>query len=249
VIVKIYIDLVFMLNVYLDFIILLTTSFILKRNVSLKRIILGSVIGGFTIILLFFELNNILLFLFKFIFSVLMVIGAFSYKDFNYFINNLIYLYITSIVLGGSLYLLELEFNFNNIILVLVFSIIILYLYLKEINKLKYNYNNYFKVEIEYKNNKLNLVGYIDSGNKLCDQYKNRPISLVYSDKFNYNLEDVILVPYETASGNGVLKCIKVDKLVVNDIVYKNSLIGFMNKKIKIDGVDIILNSKYIGGI
>lgn len=246
---KIYVDLIFLLNVYLDFLILLITSLVLKRNVSLKRIFLGSIIGGFTIILLFVEISDFLLFIFKFIFSILMVLGTFSYRDVKYFINNLFYLYLTSIVLGGSLYLLELEFRFYNIVLILIFSLIILYFYLKEMNKLKYNYNNYFKVEIEYKKKIFNLVGYIDSGNKLCDQYKSRPISLVYNNDFKYSYDDVILVPYETASGNGVLKCIKVDRLVINDIVCDDGLIGFMDKEIKIDGVDIILNSQYIGGI
>ena len=242
-----YLDLVFVINIYFDFIILLVTSLILKRNVSLKRIFLGSVIGGFTIVLLFFDISNLLLFIFKLIFSLLMILGAFSYKSFSYFINNLIYLYITSFVLSGTLYLFELEFNYNNIILIIIFSFIILYFYLKEINKLKYNYNNYLKVIIKYKDKIFKLVGYIDSGNKLVDQYKNRPISLIYSNEFEYDYEDVLLVPYETASGSGVLKCIKVDKLIINNQEC-SGLIGFMDKKINIDGVDIILNSRYIGG-
>ena len=245
---KVYVDLVFLLNIYLDFFILLTTSLILKRNVSLKKIFLGSIIGGLTTVLLFFKINNTLLFLLKFLFSILMVISTFSFKNFKYFCNNLVYLYVTSIVLGGGLYLLDLELSINNILFILVFSILILFIYIKEINKLKYNYNNYLKVEIEYKNNKYNYIGFIDSGNKLHDQYKNRPISLIHTNDISYDYEDLILVPYETASGGGVLKCLKVDKLIVDHITYENSLIGFMKNDIKIDGVDIILNNKYIRG-
>lgn len=244
---KVYIDIIFIINVYFDFLILLITSLILKRNISLKRIFLGSFVGGFTIVLLFFELNNLLLFIYKFIFSIFMVICTFSYKDFNYFINNLIYLYITSFVLGGFLYLMDLEFNISNIFCIGIFSFIVLFLYLKEINKLKYNYNNYLKVVVKYKDMELNLVGYIDSGNKLRDQYKNRPISLIYLTDFEYDYKDIILVPYETASGCSILKCLKVDKLIV-DGRELSGLVGFMDKKIKIDGVDIILNSRYIGG-
>ena len=245
---KVYVDLVFLLNIYLDFFILLTTSLILKRNVSLKKIFLGSIIGGLTTILLFFKINNTLLFLLKFLFSILMVISTFSFKNFKYFCNNLVYLYVTSIVLGGGLYLLDLELSINNILFILVFSILILFIYIKEINKLKYNYNNYLKVEIEYKNNKYDYIGFIDSGNKLHDQYKKRPISLIHTNDISYDYEDLILVPYETASGSGVLKCLKVDKLIVDHIIYENSLIGFMKNDIKIDGVDIILNNKYIRG-
>ena len=126
------------------------------------------------------------------------------------------------------------------------FTLIILWWYLKEIKKIKFNYNNYVKVIIEYKRKKYCYVGYIDSGNKLVDQYKKRPISLIYTKDLSYGIEEIIYVPYETASGNGLLKCIRVDKLIIEDQIYKNSLIGFMNKKIKIDGVDIILNNKYM---
>ena len=244
---KVYIDIVFLINVYFDFILLLVTSLILKRNVSLKRIFLGSIVGGFTIVLLFFELNNLLLFIYKIIFSIFMIICTFSYKDFYYFINNLIYLYITSFVLGGFLYLIELEFSISNMFFIGIFSFIILYFYLRNLNKLKYNYNNYLKLIVKYKDKVLNLVGYIDSGNKLSDQYKNRPISLIYLVDFEYDYKDIILVPYETASGSSILKCLKVDKLII-DNKECSGLIGFMDKKIKIDGVDIILNSKYIGG-
>ncbi|MBQ7105676.1 MAG: sigma-E processing peptidase SpoIIGA [Bacilli bacterium] len=238
----IYIDLIFLLNIYLDFLIILVTSLILKRNISIKRILVGSFVGGISTFLLFMELSSSLLFLFKFLFSILMIISSFSYKSFKYFINNLFYLYITSMVLGGGLYI----FEFDNIFLLLIFSFIILYFYIKELSKLKNNYNNYYKVEFLYKNNKYNFIGYIDSGNKLKDQYRNRPINLVYSDDINYDYEDVILVPYETASGYGILKCIKLDKIIINSREYSNSLIGFMDKKINIDGVGMILNSKFI---
>lgn len=245
---KVYIDLVFLLNVYLDFLILLTTSLILKRNVSLKRIFLGSLVGGLTIILLLFDMSNLILLFWKFIFSLLMILVTFSFKNIKYFLNNLAYLYITSIVLGGGLYLLDLELSFNNILFVLICSLILLFFYLKEIKKLRINYSNYVKVIIEYKKKQFNFVGYIDTGNKLIDQYHHRPISLIYTDKIKYDLKESILVPYETASGRGVLQCIKVNKLIIDNKIYKNSLIGFVKEKIKIDGIDIILNNEYRGG-
>ena len=71
--------------------------------------------------------------------------------------------------------------------------------------------------------------------------------NLIYLKDFIFDYSDIVLVPYETASGCGVLKCIKVDRFIIDDKVV-NGLIGFMDKEIKIDGVDIILNSSYIGG-
>ena len=63
----------------------------------------------------------------------------------------------------------------------------------------------------------------------------------------NFDYSDIVIVPYETASGCGILKCIKVDRFII-DNKEVSGLIGIMDKEIKIDGVDIILNSSYIGG-
>ena len=69
---KIYLDLVFFINFVFDFLLLLTVNIILKRNISIFRILIGSIIGGISIFLLFIKLNSITLFLFKLIISILM---------------------------------------------------------------------------------------------------------------------------------------------------------------------------------
>ena len=52
---KIYLDLLFFLNFGFDFILLLVVSIILRRNVSLTRIVLGGLIGGLSIFILFLK--------------------------------------------------------------------------------------------------------------------------------------------------------------------------------------------------
>ena len=56
---KVYLDLIMILNFGLDFILLLTVSLILKRGVSISRIMLGAFIGGLSIIFLFFKMDSI----------------------------------------------------------------------------------------------------------------------------------------------------------------------------------------------
>ena len=85
---KVYIDLVILLNIMFDYLLPTTTSYILKRNVSFKKILLGSLVGGISILFLFVRLNNFTLFLFKVIVSVLMILSTFGYKGFKYFLNN-----------------------------------------------------------------------------------------------------------------------------------------------------------------
>ncbi|MBR3049325.1 MAG: sigma-E processing peptidase SpoIIGA [Bacilli bacterium] len=62
---KVYIDLVFFINFFFDFIIIYGTKYILKLHTKLYRIIMGSFIGSLSILLLFISLNNISLFILK----------------------------------------------------------------------------------------------------------------------------------------------------------------------------------------
>ena len=98
---KIYIDMVFLLNIILDFLLLMSVSVILTRNAKLKRIILGSMIGGVSTTLLFIEINTIILFFLKIILGIFMVIATFSYKNIRYTLNNLFYLLTISFILSG----------------------------------------------------------------------------------------------------------------------------------------------------
>ena len=101
----IYLDIVFILNFSFDAFLLFTVAIILKRKTSFKRILLGSLVGSLTIIFLFFNLNNYLLFIVKIIFAILMILTSFGYRNLKYTCNNLFYLITTSILLGGFLYL------------------------------------------------------------------------------------------------------------------------------------------------
>ena len=114
-----YLDLIFLINIWFDFLLLMTTSILLKRNVKFKRIILGSLVGGITIFILFIPFNNVTLFLFKLIVSFLMMVITFSFKNLKYTLSNLSYFYLTSIILGGGMYLLSdsLSYSSNGLLL------------------------------------------------------------------------------------------------------------------------------------
>ena len=256
---KLYLDLIFLLNIWFDFLLLISVSILLKRNVKIKRIIIGSLVGGLTFFILFINMNSLELFIFKLITSILMIITAFSFKNIKYTITNLGYFYLTSIILGGGMYLVSDSFIFNNqglmftkngfqinYLVLLIISPIIIIFYIKNSLKLKDNYSNYHKIDIVYKNKLYHLVGFLDTGNHLKDYYKKRNIILVKL-KLPYKLEDIIYTPYKTLNTDGILKCLKIDKLYVDKKEFNNYLIGISNDDFKIDGVNCILHSSMKG--
>ena len=62
---KIYIDLVLLLNFGFDLILLFGVAIILRRQTTLKRLLLGALVGSLTILSMFIEMNSLTLFLIK----------------------------------------------------------------------------------------------------------------------------------------------------------------------------------------
>lgn len=257
---KIYLDLIMILNFFIDFILLLSVSLMLKRNIKLTRIMLGAFIGGLSILLLFFNMNSLILFIFKVLISILMILSCFGYKNIKYTLTNILYLYMSSIILGGFLYLLNIELSYKkvgilffnnglsiNFIFLIIFSPFILYIYIKQTKKLRYNYSNYYNIEIYINNKKYKYIGYLDTGNVLIDKLTKKAVILIDKRKLLFNIKEFRLIPYMGVGGSNMIKVIKIDKLVFNNKEYKKVLLGIMDN-ISLDGVDVILNRKLLEG-
>ena len=108
---KVYLDGLLLLNFGIDFLLLYGTSRILKERVKMKRLILGSIVGSLSILLLFIELNSLELFIVKVGVSALIILSSFGRKG---FIKNFLYFYLLGIILGGGLSLLNNSFVYQN---------------------------------------------------------------------------------------------------------------------------------------
>lgn len=256
---KIYLDLVFFINFMFDLLLLLTVKIVLKRRVKWFRVLLGSFVGALSIFFLFIKLNSITLFLLKVIISIFMVLITFGYKSIRDFFKNTLYLYFISIILGGFLYYLNLEFSYDNVglvffhngfsinfILLIILSPIILYLYIKQNKELKIINNYHYQVIVYYKGIKKEYSAYLDTGNKLYDPYFHKPIILLYDPKF-IKIDNPIYIPYKTLDHDGLLECVRIDKIVLDDgRIINKPFIAFSKDNFKLDGVDMILHQDYL---
>lgn len=255
---KVYIDLILIVNFFIDLIILLTVSIVLKRNAKLRRLILSSFMGTITVLVLFIDMNNLELTIFKLFTSFIILLIAFGYKDIKYFLNNLLYFYTASITLGGFLYLLKINISFKKIgfifynsglelsfIFIVIFSPLILYIYIRQIKELKL-INTYRKKVNVYINGKIiELNGYIDSGNTLKEPYGNKYVIIAKSKELEKEtkLNNFIFVPYKTINHEGIIKCVLPEQVYIEDLGLKtNVVIGISDKSIKMDGIDCLLN-------
>lgn len=238
----IYIESLFILNYFFDFLILMMINITLKRNIKLKKILLCTLIGEVSI--LFFLVKNIyLLMVLKLSLAILMILVTFSYKDIIYTINNLIYFFMISIILGGFIYYLKLSSISYYFSILLGPFIMLLYYYQNK--NLKSCVNQTYPVTFYFDNNrKLDVVGFLDTGNRLRDPISKKYVVLVnkkllknvVSTKYPY------YVSYKSLNNSGIVKCIKLEKMYMNGTYYTNLLIGLMDDKISINSVDCILN-------
>jgi len=233
-----YIDELIIINFIIDYILLLTLSKILKINVKNKKILLGALVGEISIFYLFLETNNYVLWIFKFIISILMIIVSFGYKNFRFFSNNMIYFYTLSFVLGGVLYYFKLESKLIKYKYFLLLIPIIMNIY----KYLSYNLKNYFsliyKVDIYLNSGKvLKLNGYMDTANTLNEPYSNKKV-IIINKEVN---EKFFLVPFETINERSFIKCFKPKRVYIEGFGdRKDVVVGVINKKFR--GYDCLLN-------
>lgn len=251
---KIYLDYVFLLNFAFDFLLLLAVSMILKRNIKIKKILYGALIGGISIFALFIKLNTIQLFLFKVIISILMTLITFSYKNIGYTIKNISYLYMVSVLLGGALYAINIQFSYANegfifyhknfsvnVIILLITSPIILYIYIKQARALKVNYSKYHQVDIVYHDQKIKLNAFLDTGNQLVDPVTKIPI-IVVKEKTIRPSENYLLIPYTTISGVSMMQCVKPDLVEIDGKKIQKKILLGVAKNLNMEGIECILN-------
>lgn len=233
----IYIDELILLNFIIDFLILKTTSKILKLNTTTLKIVLSSIFGEISILYLFINLNNVELTIFKLLIGIIMNLIAFGFNDLKEFIKNLIYFYMFSFFLGGTLYYLKIEslvkYQYYLLLIPLIMNILKYFTYnLKNIISLRH------KVTIYLKNGKvLYLNGYMDTGNTLKDPYTNKNVIII-----NKQIdENFFLVPFKTIDNSSLIKCFKPKKVFIDGLgERKDIVVGISNKKFK--GFNCLLN-------
>ena len=231
-----YIEWIVLINFLLDFMILYGTKRILKINTSHKRLVLGSIIGSLTTFILYLKITNINLLIIKIIISIIMIIISYGFK---YILKNLLYFYLISFQLSGLIYLLDLNTNkiFYYFILIIgcIFVIIIL---LNEIKSWKYKLKDKYIVKIIIKKKVYLLEGIIDTGNQLKSIFSNKGIILV---NLKVQSDKILYIPYKALNVEGIIPCIKPDRIIINNKEITNCLIGLSREKIELEEGNCLL--------
>lgn len=227
----IYVDILFVVNFFITYLLLLFTSLMLKGKSNTIRFLLASALGGlYALVILIDDLSFLLTFLGKIIVSFIIVFIAFGFKRLLVYLKSVIVFYFSNMLFLGVITALLFAFKpqgiaMNNSVVyfdisakALLICALVAYAISYAIVKI-YNHSiaksEIYQVAIYKDNSVYNLFAFADSGNKLKEPFSDYPVIIADKSKVNVNAERVI--PYNTVGGEGMLKAFKPDKVVISN--------------------------------
>ena len=196
-ILDVYVDLFFLINFSMDYICLYITSKILRHNVSAKKYIAASVLGGaYSVLALFISMNSVISVLIDALVCVIMVLICFYSKGdgiWHTFGSSLLYVGI-SMLLGGIMtaifnLLNRLELNFDGLTDdgahtydFAIIAIVAAALSMKGISVVtKKNRHREYFVTVTLNQKECTLLGFVDTGNLVNDAVSGK--SVIFLDR------------------------------------------------------------------
>ena len=259
-----YLDIIFVENLCMNYIILFTTGYFIKTKANPIRLFISSCCGSIYAILMYIY-DNIFFpnFFIKIILSVVIILIAFYPKDFRNFFKQLIIFYLISFVFGGCAMFLLYFIKPQNVLIrngvyvgrypikIVLLGGIVGFI----ITKISFRFvkgkigrkDMYVKLKIFNNNNSVQVKALIDTGNMLKDPITKTPVIVVEANSLAYiipdnilnNLQKIILGEYEEIQTDYISK---FRVIPFSSIGKQNGiLLGFKIDKviIKYDGKNI----------
>ncbi|MPM79274.1 hypothetical protein SDC9_126307 [bioreactor metagenome] len=269
----IYIDVLLVLNLIINYILLLLTGLLLKLEFKRVRIFFGALLGSlYSLIILLPELNTLFSFIVKMLVCVLIIFVSFGFGTIKRFLRtSLMFLVMTFLFAGvmvGLWILLKpngfvynnssLYFNFNP--LVLIITTIACYLIIRLVVMLLNKRNKSLSVcQFKLHVNEFVFSGkaMMDTGNSLRESFTGFPV-VICTYSFLKTCFPKEVRPFFSGEIDGAVECEntgwdKKNRLVVyNTIKGKGLLPAFMPDKLilqTLDKSEVTVTKVYIGVI
>ena len=200
----VYIDVLFCINLVVNYFILLATTAIMRRKDARWRLFIGALLGALYSVFIFFPTLGILYSsLAKFLFSLSIIVVSYKFKSLLEYIKLLVCFYFITLAFGGIMFALFLFFSppgmvwqngvfyFDISPLVLIIAAVVCYsvicITLRLLKRDSPN-DSIYKLTIITDNGNVDLLALLDTGNALEDIISNSPVIIVEY----YEIEKII---------------------------------------------------------
>ena len=237
----IYIDVVLIENLIMNYIILFATALILKIKVKHMKLILGSLLGAvYTIVAYTGILEIYSSFILKIVLSIIIVYIAYYPQSLKKLGKELLFFYLTSFVFGGAafalIYIVKPQdilmknglflgtYPLKTVMLAAIVAFIVIITAFAIIKNKITKKDLIYKIEVKLNGKEIKTEALVDTGNMLKEPITNTPVvviehTLLYEcipKEILNNLEDIIGGDFE-----------KIPEEVKNEYVSKLKLIPF----------------------
>lgn len=195
----IYIDVLFVVNMFINYFLLLVSCTLAKTSCSRGRILLSSILGGVYCVFAFMsQLSAFEDVFLKILITVLMTLIAFKFLSFPHFLRCSVIFLTVGFLFGGILYgvyflakpdFMDIKnssvyFHISPVLLIIcsatVYIILLIFSYLLKPQQIQTS--SICSVSILYRENIVNAQGFVDTGNKLTDIFTDYPVILCSLD-------------------------------------------------------------------
>lgn len=226
----IYLDVFFIVNLYVNYFLLLAVKKFYRLRTKNRRIFLGALVGAFSSLINLLMLHDIINYILAIIFAVIICFVSFFQKDFKplikYFSAFLlisfafcgIVLMLSSVTSNVALIGSKVYFDISPIMLFL-FTIIayVISEILRRTRGTEENGNLFYKIVVEEKGEKFELFAKKDTGNTLKEPFSGLPVMVAEKDFIkkvkSMDDESFRLIPYHSLGGKGLLPAFKPEKI------------------------------------
>lgn len=198
----VYLDLLFVQNVLMDYLLLSLTSTWRHRPVRRWRLWLAACLGGLYVLFFFFLAFGFLYtFIAKILFSCIMLMVAFGFGDWRGFFRLVSTFYMTAFVVGGGVFAfywllqsqVDVLYHFHvlramdmtqfSVMFVLAVGYPLSWFFARSayrsLQHQKLKWDHLIRVEGEISGNSFQCIGLVDTGNQLYDPLSRIPVMMV----------------------------------------------------------------------
>ncbi len=195
----IYLDILIVLNLFVDYFLLLSCSIISNLYVKKKRLILGAILGGlFSVFILLPESNIFLSFIVKVCIALILILVTFGYKSKQLFIKTFLVFFVENFIFIGVMFFIWFFFSppgmlWKNGITYITISPVVLivssfgaYVITSIFNSIferKIDKEKIYSIEINFNNKKVFLNALYDSGNCLIEPFSGKSACICEYEK------------------------------------------------------------------
>lgn len=252
----IYADILFIVNFYVNYVLLKITAQLLKRSVATTRCVLSSALGAvYAFIILVPDMSNAIIAFSRFIFAFAVVLTAYGYKSTKVYLRSVVMFFVVSFVFSGIMYFLWEFFSppimaYRNTVVYfdidafdLFFMTVVCYGILKLLELLlnaRQVENLIYEVTVHILGESFFAKTFLDTGNSLTEPFSSYPVILLNENIKSSNNKSLDIANF-IKEKNVPLRLIPCKTISNETLLY-----SFRPDKVKIKGIDIDIETDKI---